>query len=157
MAPLAPTIRDRLPPSPAASEIATSTAPEIGKPPSVQAPSPQTAALTPVREGFGLDQSYRLAFASGLSKLDGTSTALLNKIASGAKSDRSIRLKLLAYADAANQTVSQSRRLSLARALAVRAYLIDEGVRSIQFEVHANGKNLEGGPPNRVDVIVTKR
>ena len=123
----------------------------------MQAPSPQTAALTPVREGFGLDQSYRLAFASGLSKLDGTSTALLNKIASGAKSDRSIRLKLLAYADAANQTASQSRRLSLARALAVRAYLIDEGVRSIQFEVHANGKNLGGGPPNRVDVIVTKR
>ncbi len=115
------------------------------------------AAVAPARQEFGVGRSYRLAFASGLSKLDGTSTALLDEIASGAKSDPLIRLKLLAYADAADQTVSQSRRLSLARALAVRAYLIDEGVSSIQFEVHANGKKLEGGPPNRVDVIVTKR
>ncbi len=126
-------------------------------PPSAQAPSPQTAVLTPAREGFGVGRSYRLAFASGLSKLDGASTALLDEIASGAKTDRSIRLKLLAYAGAAGQTASQSRRLSLSRALAVRSYLIDKGVRSVQFEVQAKGKKLEGGPPDRVDVIVTKR
>ena len=118
---------------------------------------PQTTMLTPVREAFSVGRSYRLAFASGLSKLDKTSTRLLAKIASGAKSDRSIRLKLFAYADTTDQTASQSRRLSLARALAVRAYLIDKGVRSIQFEVHANGKILKGGPPDRVDIVVTKR
>lgn len=142
MVPPPPKIRDRARPPPTASAVA---------------PPPQTAVLTPTREGFGVGRSYRLAFASGLSKLDGASTALLDEIAGGAKTDRSIRLKLLAYADAAGQTASQSRRLSLARALAVRAYLIDEGVRSVQFEVHANGKKLEGGPPDRVDVIVGKR
>jgi outer membrane protein OmpA-like peptidoglycan-associated protein len=97
----------------------------------------------------------------GLSKLDGASTSLLDEIAGGTKSDSSIRLKLLAYAGAAGQTAgqtaSQSRRLSLSRALAVRSYLIDKGVQSVQFEVHARGKKLEGGPPDRVDVIVTKR
>ena len=123
----------------------------------MKAPPRQTAAVAPAREGFGVGRSYRLTFASGLSKLDGASTGLLDEIASGAKIDPKIQLKLLAYADAADQTGSQSRRLSLARALAVRAYLIDEGVNSIQFVVHANGKKLEGGPPDRVDVIVTKR
>ncbi len=142
MVPPPPKIRDRARPPPTASAVA---------------PPPQTAVLTPAREGFGIGRSYRLAFASGRSKLDGASTALLDEIAGGAKTDRSIRLKLLAYADAAGQTASQSRRLSLARALAVRAYLIDGGVRSVQFEVHANGKELEGGPPDRVDVIVGKR
>ncbi len=142
MAPPPAKIRDLPRPPPTASAVA---------------PPPQTAVLTPAREGFGVGRSYRLAFASGQSKLDGASTALLDEIAGGAKIDRSIRLKLLAYADADGQTASQSRRLSLARALAVRAYLIDEGVRSVQFEVHANGKKLEGGPPDRVDVIVGKR
>ena len=118
---------------------------------------PQTTMLTPVREAFSVGRSYRLAFSSGLSKLDKTSTRLLDKIASGAKSDRSMRLKLFAYADATDQTASQSRRLSLTRALTVRAYLIDEGVRRVQFEVHANGKNLKGGPPDRVDIVITKR
>ncbi len=152
MAPAAPTIRDRPPPPPTASEVAS--APSTAR---VVPPPPRTAVSTPAQEGFGVGRSYRLAFASGLSKLDDAPTALLKEIANGAKTDRSIRLKLLAYADAAGQTASQSRRLSLARALAVRAYLIDEGVRSIQFEVHANGKKLEGGPPDRVDVIVGKR
>ncbi len=154
MAPAAPTIRDRPPPPPTASEVASapSTARVVPPPPPTR-----TAISTPAQEGFGVGRSYRLAFASGLSKLDDAPTALLKEIAKGAKTDRSIRLKLLAYADADGQTASQSRRLSLARALAVRAYLIDEGVRSVQFEVHANGKKLEGGPPDRVDVIVGKR
>lgn len=157
MAPAAPTIRDRPPPPPTASEVASapSTARPVPRTPSP--PPPRTAVSTPAQEGFGVGRSYRLAFASGLSKLDDAPTALLKEIANGAKTDRSIRLKLLAYADADGQTASQSRRLSLARALAVRAYLIDEGVRSVQFEVHANGKKLEGGPPDRVDVIVGKR
>jgi hypothetical protein len=64
---------------------------------------------------------------------------------------------LLAYAGAAGQTASQSRRLSLSRALTVRSYLIDKGVGSVRFEVQAKGQKLEGGPPDRVDVIVTKR
>jgi outer membrane protein OmpA-like peptidoglycan-associated protein len=113
--------------------------------------------VTPKRQGFAVGRSYRLGFAPETSKLGAVSTERLNEIAAGAKTDNAIRLKLLAYAGAAGQTASQSRRLSLSRALAVRSYLIDKGVRSVQFEVHARGKKLEGGPPDRVDVIVTKR
>ncbi len=122
---------------------------------SANAPPTQTAAVA--RQGFGVGRAYRLAFGPGVSKLDAASTERLDEIAAGTKADRAIRLKLLAYAGSAAQTASQSRRLSLSRALAVRSYLIDKGVRSVQFEVQAKGKNLEGGPPDRVDVIVTKR
>lgn len=113
--------------------------------------------MTPERRGFGVGRSYRLAFAPEMSKLDAAAIGQLDEIAAGAKTDRALRLKLLAYAGAAGQTASQSRRLSLSRALAVRSYLIDKGVRSVQFEVHARGRKLEGGPPDRVDLIVTKR
>jgi outer membrane protein OmpA-like peptidoglycan-associated protein len=127
------------------------------KPASKAAPPAQTASVAPEKQGFGVGRNYRLEFSSGKSNLDGTSTTMLDEIAGGAKSDRSIRLKLLAYAGAAGQTASQSRRLSLSRALAVRSYLIDKGVGSVQFEVQAKGKKLEGGPPDRVDIVVTKR
>ncbi len=139
--------------APAPPSIARSPAvPRSAKPPPTQ-----TAAITPARQAFGVGRSYRLGFAPETSKLGAVSTERLDEIAAGAKTDTAIRLKLLAYAGAAGQTASQSRRLSLSRALAVRSYLIDKGVRSVQFEVHARGKKLEGGPPDRVDVIVTKR
>jgi len=138
------------------NEVTKNPQPKRGAQRTIPLP-PQTATLTPARKTFSVGQSYRLAFGSGLSKLDEASTVLLDKIASKAKSDRSIRLKLLAYADATDQTASQSRRLSLVRALTVRAYLIDEGVQSVQFEVHANGKNHKGGPPDRVDIVVSNR
>ncbi len=166
--PLAPAISDRPrpprtadrvapPPPSSARKPAAPRSAKATRPRTAPKAAPQTAALTPAREGFAIGRSYRLAFAAGLSKLDGASTALLDEIAGGAKTDRSIRLKLLAYAGAAGETASQSRRLSLSRALAVRSYLIDKGVRSVQFEVQAKGKKLDGGPPDRVDVIVTKR
>lgn len=146
------------PPPPSANTPAARrkpAAPKTAKPP---APPPaQTAAVTPARRGFGVGRSYRLAFAPEMSKLDAAAIAQLDEIAAGAKTDRALRLKLLAYAGAAGRTASQSRRLSLSRALAVRSYLIDKGVRSVQFEVHARGRKLEGGPPDRVDLIVTKR
>lgn len=164
-APPVPAILDRRRPPGTADRVAPPPPPPSSAQRSVAAIAPQkaaptppqSAALTPARKGFGVGRSYRLAFTSGLSKLDGASTALLDEIAGGAKADRSIRLKLLAYAGAAGETASQSRRLSLSRALAVRSYLIDKGVRSVQFEVQAKGKKLDGGPPDRVDVIVTKR
>ena len=52
---------------------------------------------------------------------------------------------------------STPRRLSLARALAVRSVLITEGIASPRIYVKAMGANpqaLSGGPPDRADVTV---
>ena len=155
----------RVQPAPPPPSPASRTPVLAAPPPSARAPAPpappasptQTASLPSGQEAFGAGRSYRLEFAPGSSKLGADSIARLDEIAAGAKADEAIRLKLLAYAGAAGQTASQSRRLSLSRALTVRSYLIDKGVGSVRFEVQAKGQKLEGGPPDRVDVIVTKR
>ena len=43
------------------------------------------------------------------------------------------------------------------RALAVRAFLIERGVRSTRIDVRAMGKQSEGGPSERVDVVLVDR
>jgi len=45
------------------------------------------------------------------------------------------------------------RRLSLSRALAVRAFLIDQGVRSTRLDVRALGDKTGDGPADRVDIV----
>ena len=71
--------------------------------------------------------------------------------------DDRLRLQLLAYASGASRSASRARRLSLSRALAARSYLIKEGVRSTRIDVRALGNKTQGGPPDRIDLIVTKR
>lgn len=65
------------------------------------------------------------------------------------------RLKLSAYASGTPETISQTRRLSLSRALAVRSYLIEQGVKSTRIDVLALGNQVEGGgSADRVDLAV---
>lgn len=66
--------------------------------------------------------------------------------------DDSLRLELLAYAAAQDGSSSDARRLSLSRALAVRAYLIDKGIRTARFIVRAQGDRYGNGPADRVDL-----
>jgi hypothetical protein len=78
-------------------------------------------------------------------------------VAKSMKQDGNLRLQLLAYAGGGAQTPSQARRLSLSRALAVRSKLIEKGIRSTRIDVRALGNKSEGGPPDRVDIIITSR
>lgn len=63
------------------------------------------------------------------------------------------RVQLRAYADKSGGNASKARRLSLSRALAVRSYLIESGLRSTRIDVRALGAVPDGGPADRVDVI----
>ena len=62
-----------------------------------------------------------------------------------------------AFAGGSSGSPSVARRLSLSRALAVRAFLIEEGVRSTRIDVRALGNRAEGGPAERVDVVLVNR
>lgn len=117
----------------------------------------QTAALPPQSGKFGPGRTIRLGFKAGGAKLSGGATKQLDTVIGGLKREASLRLQLMAYADGNATSASQSRRLSLSRALAVRSYLIEKGVRSTRIDVRALGNKFEGGPPDRVDVIVTNR
>ena len=51
----------------------------------------------------------------------------------------------------------KARRLSLSRALSVRSFLIENGVRSTRIDVRALGNKTAEEPSNRVDVTVAER
>lgn len=63
------------------------------------------------------------------------------------------RLQLKAYAEATGNDTSKARRLSLSRALAVRSFLIENGLRSTRIDVRALGIARDGGAPDRVDIV----
>ena len=157
MAPKAPAAP---PPPPMAA--ATPPPPPAGKSdaqPAESAPK-QTASLPPSPGPNGklaAGQQFRLTFGAGAATVENAATAQLDNIANSLKADESLRLQLLAYSGGGTQTPSQARRLSLSRALAVRSHLIKQGVRSTRIDVRALGNKSEGGPPDRVDVIVTAR
>jgi outer membrane protein OmpA-like peptidoglycan-associated protein len=64
------------------------------------------------------------------------------------------RLQLKAYASGGADGASRAKRVSLSRGLAVRSFLIDQGMRSTQVDVRALGLVRDGGPEDRVDVVV---
>lgn len=64
------------------------------------------------------------------------------------------RVQLEAYGGPKGDKSSESRRLSLKRALTIRQLLIDNGVPSSKIDVRAMGGASDGGAQDRVDVFV---
>ena len=145
------------PPPPVAA--APPPAPVAPPPAAPRAPSAsnQTASLanTPPPTSSGGSGQLSLRFTGEEATLTDAAKRDLDGVAQRAGRDESVRLQLLAYASGSAESANSARRLSLSRALAVRSYLIDKGVRSTRIDVRALGNRLEGGgDPDRVDVIV---
>ncbi|MCW8952260.1 MAG: OmpA family protein, partial [Rhodospirillales bacterium] len=138
-----------VPPPPPASTAAPETATD--KPAETQTASlPPASAAAP---GIAL----QVLFTDTASKLPGDREAELKKLAADIKEDTNIRVQLLAYAGGESLSSSKARRLSLSRALSVRAFLINEGIRSTRIDVRALGDKVPDGDPNRVDVSILER
>lgn len=137
-------------PAPAASD----SEPAAAAPPDSEAgaasPDAQTAALPPQS---AVEGQVSIGFAEGASELTPEARSSLDVLAERLRGDESLRVQLLAYAVAIDDNTSRARRMSLSRALAVRAYLIEKGVRSTRMDVRALGSNVEGEPADKVDII----
>ena len=115
---------------------------------------PQVAALPPPpRE---LDQ-MRLLFGEGSVDLSEEARQELETLASYLIHNQEQRVQLLAYARGVDQIGSRARRLSLSRALAVRAFLVEKGVRAARIDVRPLGSEATDGPPDRVDIVPVRR
>ncbi|GIK98816.1 MAG: hypothetical protein BroJett029_30250 [Alphaproteobacteria bacterium] len=140
------------PPEPAATDsdpAATLAAAEtVGAPAGEDPGDTQTAALPSPAEG-----QARVVFEEGSSELTPAGRSALDEMAETLRSDPSLRVQLLAYAQAIDDNTSRARRTSLSRALAVRSYLIEKGVPSTRMDVRALGSNVEEEPADRVDII----
>jgi outer membrane protein OmpA-like peptidoglycan-associated protein len=138
------------------------TGPPITPPPAAPplgtaaAPAQQQARLTPAPATTANGDSTILFEPDG-AILPPASRDAMTALSKRMASDASIAVQLLAYAEGDEDNASKARRLSLSRALAVRSFLIDQGVRSTRIEVRALGNKVPDGPPDRVDVVVQKR
>ena len=89
--------------------------------------------------------------------LAGDASSQLGGLAAQLTADESLRVQVKAYASGSGGSASTARRISLSRALAVRAHLIGEGVHSTRIDVRALGNKSEDGPTERVDVVLVAR
>jgi outer membrane protein OmpA-like peptidoglycan-associated protein len=95
----------------------------------------------------------QIVFAGESAELPPDILPKLDAVAEKLLQDESLRLQLMAYASGTEDTASKARRISLSRALAVRAYLISKGIRSTRMDVRALGNKVEGEPADRVDIV----
>ena len=122
------------------------------EPPPVRtlAPAPNPEADSGSKRGGGLfapnatDPSVS-ALQSGKSLAGGRNATL---------GEGTSRVQLLAFGGERGEKSSNTRRLSLKRALIVRQILIDNGVPSERIDVRAMGGTDDDGPLDRVDVFL---
>ena len=105
----------------------------------------------------GLPDQVRLDFASGSSELGAAQREALDALAQRLQKNERQRIQLMAFAAGSEDNASRARRLSLSRALAVRSYLIDQGIRSTRMDVRALGNTADSGPMDRVDIVPAQR
>ena len=102
--------------------------------------------------------SRAIRFASGATELQGDASSVLNGLAQRLKAAPADRVSLVAYASGDADQAIEARRVSLARAVVVRAYLIQHGVASTQIDVRALGNRVtDGGSADRVDLVTIGR
>ncbi len=132
---------------PAIAAIPPAVAVPVQRPPE---PPPVVVAADAPGDASPVPGGVRVTFGSGRADLNATTEAAIRSFARPLR-DTGQAVNVLAYAAGSNDDPSTPRRLSLARALAARAVLINEGIASIRIYVRALGPNGDG-PPDRVDL-----
>jgi outer membrane protein OmpA-like peptidoglycan-associated protein len=121
---------------------------------------PQVAAAPPVAIAAGASLA-RIDFASGGTDLSENGKRSLDRAVAELQRDQNARLQLIAYATggSGDDGGSVARRVSLSRALAVRSYLIEQGIRATRMDVRALGSRSADGSAasDRVDVLLVRR
>ncbi|MGJ3260667.1 MAG: OmpA family protein [Rhodospirillales bacterium] len=135
------------PAAPKATEQAATPAPAKEKAPEQASTSTATPADGPTQVVFNGDDT----------KLSADGQSALENVLGKLSANENARVQLMAYAAGEDLTSSKARRISLSRALSVRSFLIEKGVRSTRIDVRALGDKSEGEPRNRVDVNVIER
>jgi outer membrane protein OmpA-like peptidoglycan-associated protein len=141
------------PPPPPAEETPSLAESEAAPEPPESEASPaatQTAFLLPPKLQAG---EFRLLFDAGSVELSGVAKGKLAALADQLRAYSQRRVEVQAFAAVGDGNKRESRRLSLSRAQAVRAYLVEQGVPVRRIDVRALGSKSKKGPPDRVDVL----
>ncbi len=114
-------------------------------PPSVPVAADAPGDVAPLPDGM------RATFGPGRSELNPATEAAMRGFARPLR-DTAQPVQVTAFAAGTLEDPSTPRRLSLARALAARAVLINEGIASTRIYVRALGAAAGDGPADRVDL-----
>ena len=149
-------------PAPKPAPVAKAQAP--AKPPVQVAkaePPPATTSSALPEEAApptaGLTKRSMISFAPNQTDPAKTALGPIKFLAGALTTDMtspSSRIELYAYGGPRGDKSSDSHRLSLKRALAIRQVLIDDGVPPDRIDVHAPGGADDSGPADRVDVFI---
>lgn len=142
---------------PAASKPAPPKAPVVAAKPKPESKAKEQAAVAPAPKETKTGPALRVAFGATASKLPAAAKKDLKALAKKIKGKDNLRLQLMAYAGGKSLSSSKARRMSLSRALSVRSFLIENGVRSTRIDVRALGSKTTEKPLNRVDVNIVER
>lgn len=152
----APATKAKAPPKPP-SIVSTPPVPAPPKPVQTAARAPAPAAAPkPSAATTALADSgtIQLLFDAGQSDFTDRMAAPLASLVKDLKNNEKSRVQLLAYAASVDGNASKARRLSLSRALSVRAHLMAQGIASTRMDVRALGDRDKSGPADRVDVLL---
>jgi outer membrane protein OmpA-like peptidoglycan-associated protein len=139
-------------PMPVTTAAATAPAP-VAAPPAPSPPPVQMAAATTVGAAMSA-----VKFNAGATDLARGPQPTLDAVAARLLGNDNLRVQVIAHATGSADDAMEARRVSLARAVAVRAYLIDKGVRSLRIDVRALGNRSDGGPvADQVDLLVVSQ
>lgn len=155
------------PPAPAREDGAPVSLIAAQAPPKAAATEPQSVSQTdsgpvvrpaPVQVASAASIGAALnsiKFTPGNTELPASSQATLDTVATKLMANDALRVQLIAHATGSTDQAMEARRVSLARAVAVRAYLIDKGVRSLRMDVRALGNRSDDGPAtDQVDLLI---
>lgn len=128
----------------------------VSPPPSLKPPAIDAEGKVIPGSRLVLDADLStLSFDRGTDLFDKDVAATLDKLAVVLKKHPDARITLNAYAGTNGEiTPREARRISLARALAIRDYLTNKGIPSGRIDVRALGANVPSGDMDRVDVKV---
>lgn len=99
-----------------------------------------------------------MVFAPNTSDTPDQAKSTLEKVVAALKADEQVHIQLIAYASGPPDQASQARRVSLQRAISVRSYLMEQGIKSTRIDVRALGNRSDvPGPQDRVDIVATDR
>jgi len=150
-APEAPDVTETTTTSTEPSTTSTDSAPAT-------ASTTEVASTSSMASGMAASaHALQIVFGEADSKLPGGAETELNAIAEKLKDTDNYRIQLLAYAGGESLSASKARRLSLSRALSVRSFFIENGVRSTRIDVRALGDKTDEQPVNRVDINIIER
>jgi outer membrane protein OmpA-like peptidoglycan-associated protein len=121
----------------------------------VPPPPPVPVAADAPGAASNIPDGTRITFGADRSDLNPATVAAIRSFAQTAKAQPGAAINIAASAAGTADDPSTPRRMSLERALAARAVLINEGIPSTRIYVHANGTDAAGGPVDRADIVLT--